>query len=372
MNRIFGIFTALAVLAFGVGMIFAVPPVEAQSPPLEIPFVKEWAASPHARLTAEAFNHWNKEGEVPVPCARCHTTPGFLDYIGADGTEPGLDGPAPVGTVITCVACHNKVTMVMDSVTFPSGETVENVGDDSRCMTCHQGRESTDSVNKKLAGKADDVPDPKIGFINVHYRAAGATRFGNVVRGGYQYKGKDYKGFYTHDKDYTRCADCHEQHTVKVKVDECGSCHKREKIKVKKDLQKIRKTKVDFDGDGNLKEGIYDEISTLHKALLVAIQSYAEKISGGKIAYGSHNYPYFFNDKNGNGKADRPEAIFPNQFRKWTPRLLRAAYNYQYVAKDPGVYAHNPEYVIQLMHDSLADLSGKAGNDVSKLVRPKP
>ncbi|NQV56325.1 MAG: polyheme membrane-associated cytochrome C [Rhodospirillales bacterium] len=353
-------------------MVLVSWPTEAQSPPLEIPFVKEWAASPHAQITGEPFNHWNEEGEVPAACARCHTTPGFLDYIGADGTEPGSDGPAPVGTVITCIACHNKVTMAMTSVTFPSGVTVENAGDDSRCMTCHQGRESTDSVNKKLAGKAIDTPDPKIGFINIHYRAAGATRYGNQVRGGYQYAGKDYKGFYTHDKDYARCADCHEQHTVKVKVAECKSCHKKEGIKVKKDLQKIRKSKVDFDGNGNLKEGIYHEIDTMHKALLGAIQAYADKVAGGKIAYDGHKYPYFFNDKNGNGKADRPEAIFPNQYRKWTPRLLRAAYNYQFVAKDPGVYAHNPEYVIQLMHDSLADLSTKAPVDISKLVRPKP
>ena len=146
----------------------------AQSPPLEIPFVKEWAVSPHARSNAEAFNHWNAEKEVPAACARCHSTPGFLDYIGADGTGPGSDGPAPVGTVISCVACHNEVTIDMTSVTFPSGALIENAGDDARCMTCHQGRESTLSVDKALTGKDDDTPDEKLKFINVHYSAAGA------------------------------------------------------------------------------------------------------------------------------------------------------------------------------------------------------
>lgn len=344
----------------------------AQSPPLEIPFVKQWAASPHARLTAEAFNHWNKEGEIPIPCARCHSTPGFLDYIGADGTEPGLDGPAPTGTVIACVACHNEVTLTMDSVTFPSGLTVKNVGDDSRCMTCHQGRESTVSVNKKLAGKAEDTVARKLRFINIHYRAAGATRYGTQAKGGYEYEGKSYKGFYVHDEDYDRCADCHEQHTVRVRFAECGSCHKAPRIRKLADLKKIRKTRTDFDGDGNVKEGISEELDTLHKALNAAIQSYARQISATAIAYNGGKYPYFFTDKNGNGKADRNESNYPNRYKAWTPRLLKAAYNYQYAAKDPGVYAHNPMYVIQLLHDSLADLAQRTKVNMEGMVRPKP
>ena len=347
-------------------------PTAAQSPPLEIPFVKEWAASPHARQMSESFTHWNEDGEIPPACANCHSTPGFLDFIGADGTKPGMDGPAPIGTVIACVACHNQVTMAMDSVTFPSGVTVNNVGADARCMSCHQGRSSTDSVDKTLVGKKEDTPDPKLSFINIHYRAAGATRFGGEVRGGYQYPGLAYKGYFIHAKDFETCASCHEQHTVKIVVSECGTCHGEAEIKGAIDLHRIRKNDTDYDGDGDTKEGIYDEITTLHTALIGAIQSYAEKVVGSKVAYDRHNYPYFFNDKNGNGKADQPEAIYPNQYRQWTPRLLKAAYNYQYVAKDPGAYAHNAQYVIQLLHDSLKDLSTKTKVDVSKLVRPGP
>ena len=90
----------------------AAPAAPAGSLPLaEIPFYAEWASSPHANHAAEPFNHWNKEGNIPVTCARCHSTPGFLDYIGADGTAAGVvDHPAPVGTVITCIACHNGTT----------------------------------------------------------------------------------------------------------------------------------------------------------------------------------------------------------------------------------------------------------------------
>jgi hypothetical protein len=339
---------------------------------LDIPFVNDWAGSPHALSNAEPFNHWNAEREIPPACARCHSTPGFRDYIGADGSPAGVvDRPAPTGTVIACIACHNEVTIKMSSVTFPSGLTVENAGDDSRCMTCHQGRESTVSVNERLSGMADDEVQPKLGFINIHYRAAGATRYGTQAKGGYEYAGNTYKGYFPHNGIQQRCADCHEQHALKVRVELCATCHVQANIKSKKDLLKIRMTAIDFDGDGNVEEGMAEEIGTLHEALLKAIQTYAAEVAKSPIVYDSHNYPYFFVDKNANGKADGPEAIFPNRYQSWTPRLMRAAYNYQFAAKDPGVYAHNGQYVIQLLVDSLEDLSAKATVDTSKLMRPK-
>lgn len=89
-------------------------------------------------------------------------------------------------------------------------------------------------------------------------------------------------------------------------------------------------------------------------------------------AYDAHAYPYFFNDTNANGKADAGEARYPNRYNAWTPRLLKAAYNYQYSLKDPGVYAHNPLYVIQTLHDSLADLATKVEVDMAGMVRPGP
>ncbi len=274
--------------------------------------------------------------------------------------------------MVTCIACHNDVTIAMNSVTFPSGPTVENVGDDSRCMTCHQGRESTVSVNEALTGLPDDEVSEKIRFLNVHYRAAGATRYGTQAKGAYEYAGLTYRGYYLHDEDSQSCADCHEQHTLKVKVEVCGECHRKpETIAKKSDMQLIRRTKMDHDGDGNVQEGMGEELEAVHAKLLVAIQIYATAMTGKPIIYDGHSYPYFFNDKNGNGKNDRGEAIYPNRYQSWTSRLLRAAYNYQFAAKDPGVYTHNPMYVIQTLHDSLADLSSKVDVDMAGMVRPE-
>ena len=124
--------------------------------------------------------------------------------------------------------------------------------------------------------------------------------------------------------------------------------------------------KADYDGDGDTEEGVAGEIETLHEALYEAMQAYSASTSGNAIAYESHSYPYFFNDTNGNGVADPDEAQRANAFASWTPRLLRAAYNYQYVAKDPGAFAHNPKYIVQVLYDNLEDL----GADMTGMVRP--
>jgi hypothetical protein len=47
--------------------------------------------------------------------------------------------------------------------------------------------------------------------------------------------------------------------------------------------------------------------------------------------------------------------------------LLRAAYNYQWVAKDPGAFAHNGKYMMQVLIDSLKDIGG----NVSSMTRPE-
>ena len=96
--------------------------MEPESAVSVVPFEEQWATSPHADASAEAFVHWNEDdpAEVPTSCAKCHSTPGYLDFIGADGTEAGVvDNAAPIGTIVTCEACHNDVTVNMTSVVLP-------------------------------------------------------------------------------------------------------------------------------------------------------------------------------------------------------------------------------------------------------------
>lgn len=88
------------------------------------------------------------------------------------------------------------------------------------------------------------------------------------------------------------------------------------------------------------------------------------------IVYADDAYPYFFNDLNADGAVTEGEAIYPNRYQSWTPRLLRAAYNYQFISKDHGAFAHNPHYALQLLFDSITDLAKAAPVDVTGLVRP--
>ena len=69
----------------------------------EIPFLTDWASSGHANLEAEPFARWLEEDPpvVPTNCAKCHSTPGHLDFLGLDGTEAGVvDNDAPAGTTV--------------------------------------------------------------------------------------------------------------------------------------------------------------------------------------------------------------------------------------------------------------------------------
>jgi len=347
----------------------------------EIPNLDAWRSSPHADITREAFRHWDEEDPpvVEQACARCHSTSGFMDFLGADGTAAGtIDASHPADVAhapgIACMACHNEVAQTATAVTFPSGVEEEVLTPDSRCMFCHQGRASTVQVNEAIAkaGAAnEDTASPDLGFVNVHYRAAAASRFGGEVHGGFEYDGMEYAGYFFHDQASQTCNDCHNVHTLQVKVSACTECHNEVVADDKESLQLIRTSSADFDGNGDTSEGIAAEINAVEGQLLQAIMSYGKDVAGTAIAYDEHAYPYFFQDGDGSGAIEEGEAKFPNRYQSWTPRLLKAAYNFQYVQKDPGVFTHNPYYALQLMHDSIADLAAGGGSVADSGERPE-
>ena len=132
------------------------------------------------------------------------------------------------------------------------------------------------------------------------------------------------------------------------------------------DLQNIRTTAGDFDGDGEESEGISGEIETIFGALFPSIQEYATNTIGKSIVFTPTAYPYYFIDTNDNGQPDPPEIEPNNQYDSWTPRLVRATYNHRFVLGDPGAYSHNGQYILQILYDTLEDVGG----DVSGMVRP--
>jgi hypothetical protein len=310
---------------------------------------------------AEAFRHWDEDDppEVPTNCAKCHSEPGYLDFLGVDGTAAGtVDNAAEIGTVVSCQVCHNEGTLTKTSVVFPSGAEITGLGDESRCMECHQGRASTQSVNDAIAeaGVDEDGTSEELGFVNIHYHAAAATQYGTFAMGGYQYDGKSYDARFAHVEEFDTCFECHDPHSLELRAGSCAECHTE--VSSVEDVAGIRLpgSTADYDGDGDVQEGVTMEITGLQEILYGAIQAYASDVPGIAIVYDSHAYPYFFIDTNENGETDEDEANYGNQYNAWTPRLVKAAYNYQVSFKDPGTFAHGGKYIIQLLYDSIEDL----------------
>jgi len=343
------------------------PECETLECPEPVRYEDIWATSPHADKDAEPFNHWNAENpqEIPIECAKCHSRPGFIDFLGVDGTVAGqVDHPASIGTTITCFVCHNEATDDFNSVVFPSGVKIRDLGSEAQCIQCHEGIASTTSVDNAIAvlGLTEpDVTSTNLEFINSHF-SSGATPFGADTQGAYQYAGKVYSGSYKRGEEFFACTRCHDQHSLELKFDTCGECHTITGTEAKD----IRVDTTDFDGDGNTSEGIAYEVAKIHEALYATIQAYALQIVGIPIVYDVGSHPFFFIDTNGNGELDAEENRPDNGYNTWTPRLLRAAYNYNYFSRDPGAYAHNIDYTIQILYDSLSDLGG----DVTSMTRP--
>jgi hypothetical protein len=352
MKRIL-LLTALAlVLLLGIGLYanpFGAAGLVSAQEGVEIPFLEEWQGSGHADAEAEAFRHWDEDDPqvVEVECAKCHSTPGYLEFL-----ETGEVAEAPpVGSTVECVACHNDVTVSKTSVVMPSGIELTDLGGEARCMECHQGRQSSVSVMEAIDGLDVDAVSEDLGFLNIHYYAAAATKYGTLAKGGYEYEGKTYDGNFVHVAEYETCIECHDVHTLELKIEECSACHAG--VASAEDLRDVRMagSLVDYDGDGDLEEGVFYETQGLQEMLYQAMQAYAEEVAGTPLTYDSASYPYFFDDAG-------------ERYASWTPRLLKAAYNYQVSLKDPGEYAHGGKYIIQLLYDSIEDLNAAIAEPV--------
>ena len=331
-----------------------------------VPFEEAWANSPHNDIESVSFSYWNTADPavIPASCAKCHSETGFLDFLGADGSEAGAINAenVPVGTTVTCIACHNDVTVGKTSVKFPSGMEIANLGGEATCMECHQGRQSKVQVDTAIAnsGAEEDAVSDQLSFLNIHYYAAAATLYGAQAMGGYQYDGKAYDIKFEHVRGYDTCQTCHAPHSLEMNLAECQTCHSD--VATAEDWRKVRMegSEADYDGDGNVTEGIVEEVEGLQKILYSSIVDYSKEVAGTMVVYNPERHPYWFIDANENGQPDEGEE----RYASWTPRMLKAAYNYQVSKKDPGEYAHNGKYIIQLLYDSIENLNEAIANPV--------
>jgi hypothetical protein len=296
-----------------------------------------WAASAHATDNAVHF-----ENQVTERCAKCHTTPGYLEFNGANGDTVGeVTQPVPTDQSVKCDACHSEFTSDKTQAVMPSGRQLTDLGQNANCFECHQGRASIVSVNEAIAAveTGPDEANAELSLPRLHNNPAGPSQHGTEAQGGFEYPGKSYVGFYDHVVEFASCIECHNAHTLQIDPQQCRVCHLG--VRSVDDLANIRTSGSDYDGDGDITEGLNGEIETLQGRLLAGIKIYALATEGV-------------------GEIDYVDGRFQNRFGEtyssWTPRLLQAAYNYQYSTLNQGGYAHNGKYVIQLLIDSMDDL----------------
>lgn len=375
MNKRLFVIILVILIAFLAGWIYYVSTQTKQSASVQKISV-DWWGSAHADVTAEAFIHWNEDDppQVPPNCAKCHSGVSFIDYLGQDGSaEFSIDKPGPIESVITCAVCHNEKADALEMVTFPSGETIKLGQGNALCGTCHSGLSAGLRVDTVAAEAGDDDLLPDAGFITPHYYYAAATAFGTEAKGGYEYSGKSYVGKFLHADGVETCTQCHEPHNLRMRKDYqgenvslCGACHSN--VTEFADYRDVFVDGVDYDADG-MTEGIYHEIQGVQLVLYEAIKLYAKEQIGAPIIW-ADQHPYLFKDSNGNGEVDENEAVRANRYSEFTPRLLRAAFNFQFSIEDPAGYVHNGKYVLQLLYDAIEDLDSIGEFKSKGLVRP--
>jgi hypothetical protein len=306
----------------------------------------QWNNSLHAITTRIP------SGPTRNNCVRCHTAPGFVDFL-EGSTTTNTDYEA-----ITCQACHDPhdasnpyQLRTALSYTLPDGTLVTNAGAGGFCMNCHHSRDG--SATNNTVNFALGLPTWLGGStFGPHDGPQGDMIEGvNAITYGQALPNSAHQYVLTNT-----CVDCHMQtvastdpaflkaggHTFEMsysvvtngvtnivdKVDVCVQCHGP--------ITSFDFPVEDFDGDGII-EGVQTEVQRLLDRLTTLLP-------------------------NTNGVVDGLVKT-PSAQTNWAPAYLKAAYNWQFVNNDGSKGIHNVPFAVGLLKASIADLTGDANND---------
>jgi predicted CXXCH cytochrome family protein len=334
-------------------------------------------------------------------CQRCHTSTGISNFltnpaaynpinndfshlvgwVGTPGTKSVTTG-SKQNELLYCWGCHKSVetgelrnpgaiteTYAAATTGSPTATvTYPDINQSNVCMGCHLGRE----VGQNVANDID--ADGVRGFINSHYLTAGATIFNES---GYEFAGQDYSSYGYHKNVGMNdafgtgtagpCVTCHMtgsgSHSFKAlnasgapATTECSKCH------------------------GGLTNTV---LTASEEEFALAMDQLKAALAAKRIMFSTAN-PYFFYDANNNGVLDafnedvngnltldagedldqdgvidtsETTIAFTNWagvygLAKWRD-VMGAAFNYNLLEHDPGAFAHNHQYGLKLIADSI-------------------
>jgi hypothetical protein len=192
-------------------------------------------------------------------------------------------------------------------------------------------------------------------FRNMHYLAAGAVLYGEK---GYEYKDADqYSGEHFHS--LVGCGGCH---MAEEPIDDELGGHTFHVAHASTEATTFCKTchpgtmtfQYPWGGGPSSQNDVAYMLTVLLHNGIEAYDSPADADTTANL-YHDDDHPYFYTT---------------NVSQVWDSTLAKATFNWQYIYKDPGAYAHNPDYAIQLLRDSYEDLYINHGGSSS--IAPTP
>lgn len=309
---------------------------------------QQWAASGHANTGSLPWIDY--DFKTRSTCVRCHTTTGFVAYSSANMVAAwGTASDTGTKEVLTCRGCHSDsatgtVRTVKPNKPYTNDQTFTNadVGKSNICMDCHGGRDTGNAAIALIL-----KPYSSASSYATHYLPAGGTLQGKV---GYNYR-STYPALADNSHGKIGTLDANGTGTNGP----CVTCHMSA-------TDKHSFTPVTRDGSGTITAIKTNICANCHNSSLPAATLDAKRLAFKdaleilRIALADKGYIWTPATDNFNSGY---KGINWGTTAQGGKDIMGAAHNYKLFVKEPGAYAHNPEYARQLIIDSIIAVYNK-------------